>query len=67
MYGKVKNRGTSAAANVTVRAYHSLPGAGLTWPTDFVEMNPVGGLPIASIPANNALEPMSDSSSGNRT
>ena len=56
MYGKVKNRGTSAAANVTVRAYHSLPGAGLTWPTDFVEMNPVGGLPIASIPANNALE-----------
>jgi len=58
MYGKVKNRGTSAAANVTVRAYHSLPGAGLTWPTDFVEMTPVGGLPIASVPANNALELM---------
>jgi hypothetical protein len=56
MYGKVKNRGTSTANNVTVRAFHSLPGAGLTWPTDFVEMNPVGGLPIASIAANNAAE-----------
>ena len=54
MYAKVKNRGTSAANNVTVRAYHTKPGAGLTWPYDFVEMNPVGGLPIASIPANNA-------------
>ena len=32
---KVKNRGTCAAANVTVKGYHSLPGAGLTWPTDF--------------------------------
>ncbi len=56
MYGKVKNRGTSTANNVTVRAYHSLPGAGLTWPNDFVEMSPVGGLPIASVAANNAAE-----------
>jgi len=56
MYAKVKNRGTTDANNVTVRAYHSLPGAGLTWPTDFVEMNPVGGLPIANIAANNAAE-----------
>src|SRR5688500_186416 len=56
MYGKVKNRGTLAAANVTVRAYHSLPGAGLTWPTDFVEMSPVGGLNIANIGANNTQE-----------
>lgn len=56
MYGKVKNRGTSTANNVTVRAFHSLPGAGLTWPNDFVEMNPIGGLPIASIAANNAAE-----------
>ncbi len=53
MYAKVKNRGTSVANNVTVRAYHTKPGAGLTWPYDFVEMNPVSGLPIASIPANN--------------
>lgn len=56
MYGRVKNRGTSTANNVTVRAFHSLPGAGLTWPNDFVEMNPIGGLPIASIAANNAEE-----------
>lgn len=56
MYAKVKNRGTSVANNVTVRAYHTKPGAGLTWPYDFVEMNPVGGLPIASIPANSAGE-----------
>ncbi|HEY7557440.1 MAG TPA: hypothetical protein VIH18_21780 [Candidatus Binatia bacterium] len=56
IYGKVKNRGTTTANNVTVRAYHSLPGAGLIWPTDFVEMSPVGGLPIASIAANSAAE-----------
>jgi zinc metalloprotease ZmpB len=53
MYGKVKNRGTSAATNVTVRSYHSLPGAGLTWPNDFAEMSPVGGLSVPSIGANN--------------
>ena len=56
IYGKVKNRGTTTANNVTVRAYHSLPSAGLTWPNDFVEMSPVGGLPIASIAANSAAE-----------
>lgn len=56
MYGKVKNRGTTAANSVTVRAYHTKPGAGLTWPYDFVEMSPIGGLPIASIPANSAGE-----------
>lgn len=39
---------------MTVRAYHSKPGAGLTWPDDFEEMSPVGGLPIASIAANSA-------------
>lgn len=48
-YGKVKNRGTSAANRVTVRAYHTLPGAGLTWPSDFIEMAPAGGLTMASI------------------
>ncbi|MGY4829266.1 hypothetical protein ACVNIS_11860 [Sphaerotilaceae bacterium SBD11-9] len=56
MYCKVKNRGTSAANNVTVRGYHTLPGAGLTWPTDFTEMGPAGGLPIASVAANNGGE-----------
>lgn len=56
MYGKIKNRGTSTANNVTVRAFHSKPGAGLTWPNDFDEMSPVGGLSIASIAANSAAE-----------
>jgi hypothetical protein len=56
MYGKVKNRGPLNANNVTVRAYHSLPGAGLVWPNDFVEMNPIGGLPIVSVAGNNAAE-----------
>ena len=35
MYVKVKNRGTTAASNVTVNGFHCLPGAGLTWPNDF--------------------------------
>jgi hypothetical protein len=56
MYCKVKNRGTLSAANVTVRAYHSLPGAGLTWPNDFVEMTPNGGLVAASIGPNSTQE-----------
>lgn len=41
---------------MTVRAYHSLPGAGLSWPADFVEMSPAGGLTIPSIGANNTQE-----------
>jgi hypothetical protein len=57
VYGKVKNRGTVAANNVNVRAFHSLPGAGLTWPTDFVEMSPIGGLTIPSIAPGSAAEP----------
>ncbi len=56
MYGKIKNRGTSTANNVTVRAFHTLPGAGLTWPNDFVEMSPLGGRTIASIAPNNTAE-----------
>jgi zinc metalloprotease ZmpB len=53
---KVKNRGTTDANNVTVRAYHCLPGAGLTWPTDFTEMIPTGGITLPIIHANNADE-----------
>ena len=56
LYCKVKNRGTTTANNVTVRAYHTLPGAGLTWPVDFDEMGPAGGLPIASIGADDSEE-----------
>jgi zinc metalloprotease ZmpB len=55
-YVKIKNRGTLAAANVTVKGYHSLPGAGLTWPDDFTAMDPASGLVAASVAANSAAE-----------
>lgn len=54
MYVKIKNRGTAAAANVVAKGFHCLPGAGLTWPTDFTSMNPAVGLPVASVGANNS-------------
>lgn len=57
-YVKVKNRGTTAASNLVVKGYHCLPGAGLTWPTDFVQMTPLAGLPVASLGANNTEEVM---------
>ncbi|MBC7774158.1 MAG: hypothetical protein H7246_01865 [Phycisphaerae bacterium] len=41
-YVKVKNRGGQIANNVTVRGFHCLPGAGLTWPNDFEEMTYTG-------------------------
>jgi hypothetical protein len=56
MYVKVKNRGTTASGVVTVKGYHCLPGAGLTWPTDFTAMAPSSGLSTASIAANNIAE-----------
>lgn len=56
MYVKVKNRGTSAAGTVTVKGYHCLPGAGLTWPTDFTAMSPAAGLSVAGIGPNNSQE-----------
>jgi zinc metalloprotease ZmpB len=56
MYVKVKNRGTSAASNVRVKGYHCLPGAGLTWPVDFVQMQPLAGLAVASLGPNSGEE-----------
>ena len=47
MYLKIKNRGTAAAANVVAKGFHCLPGAGLTWPTDFTSRSPAAGLPVA--------------------
>ena len=41
---------------MVVKGYYCLPGAGLTWPTDFVQMTPLVGIPIASIGANNTEE-----------
>lgn len=54
-YAKVKNRGTTNA-NGTVKLYHCLPGAGLTWPTDFVQAEPLAGLPTGNVQANNGNE-----------
>jgi hypothetical protein len=54
-YVKVKNRGTTNASG-TVKLYHSLPGAGLTWPTDFVQAGPAAGLPTGTVLANNGNE-----------
>ena len=55
-YVKIKNRGTQAASNITVRGFHTLPGAGLTWPGDFAEFSPTGGLNVASLAANSSEE-----------
>jgi hypothetical protein len=54
-YVKVKNRGTTDASG-TVKVYHCKPGAGLTWPTDFVQADPVAGLPATNVLANNGNE-----------
>ena len=56
MWGKIKNRGTQQAHNVNVRCYHSLPGAGLTWPDDFTEMSPAGGLDLPNISPDSSEE-----------
>ena len=55
-YVKIKNRGTQTATGITVRGFHTLPGAGLSWPGDFVEFSPLGGLPVASLGANSSEE-----------
>jgi hypothetical protein len=54
-YVKVKNRGTTDASG-TIKVYHCLPGAGLTWPTDFVQAGPPDGLPTGNVLANNGNE-----------
>lgn len=56
MYAKVKNRGTTDAVNVTVKGFHSLPGAGLTWPIDFTSMAPAAGLVAPNVAAASAAE-----------
>ena len=54
-YVRVKNRGTSDATG-TVKVYHCLPGAGLTWPTDFVQAGPPAGLSTGNMQASNGNE-----------
>ena len=56
LYVKVKNRGTTAAASVVVKGFHTLPGAGLTWPMDFTSMSPASGVTVPSIAASNSEE-----------
>ena len=46
-YVKIKNRGTQLATNVTVRAFHCRPSAGLVYPDDWQPMT------IAQLPAQN--------------
>ena len=54
-YVKVKNRGTTDASGI-VKVYHCKPGAGLTWPTDFVQAEPLAGLPTGTVLAHNGNE-----------
>lgn len=54
-YVKVKNRGTSTATNVVVRAFHTKPGAGLLWPTDF-EAFTTAQINVGSVGPNNTDE-----------
>jgi hypothetical protein len=56
-YVRVKNRGTTNA-NGTVRVFHCKPGAGLTWPADFVQAEPLAGLPTGTVLANNGNSPV---------
>jgi hypothetical protein len=37
-YVRIKNRGTASATNVVVKAFHALPGVGLTFPVDWTPM-----------------------------
>ena len=54
-YVKIKNRGTQAATNVTVRAFHCRPSAGLTYPDDWQPMT-TAQLTAANVPPNSAAE-----------
>lgn len=54
-YVKVKNRGTINATG-TVKLYHCKPGAGLVWPTDFEQVEPIAGISTGNVQANNGNE-----------
>jgi hypothetical protein len=54
-YVKVKNRGTQRAHNVVVHGFHSKPGAGLTWPTDFAAFT-TPPIFIGTVNGNNTQE-----------
>lgn len=54
-YAKIVNRGTETANNVKVRGYHTRPGAGLIWPTDF-EPFTTAEINVAALRPNNTEE-----------
>ncbi len=51
LYTRVKNRGTDAAGSgpVTVHAFNSDPGIGLTWPDDWSEMSAATAVPVTNV------------------
>lgn len=54
-YVKIKNRGTQTANNVVVKGYHTKPGAGLLWPSDF-EAFTTATINVGTLAANNGQE-----------
>jgi hypothetical protein len=54
-YVKIKNRGTQNASNIVVRGFHTKPGAGLLWPTDF-EAFTTAQINAGSVGPNNSEE-----------
>ncbi|MCW2541530.1 MAG: hypothetical protein JWN95_3255 [Frankiales bacterium] len=56
-YVKIKNRGTQAATNVVVKAFHANPAAGLSYPNDWIPMT-TAQLSAANIAPNNSGEVM---------
>ncbi|MDQ3952049.1 MAG: hypothetical protein M3279_03640 [Actinomycetota bacterium] len=54
-YVRIKNRGTQTANDVVVRAYHTRPGAGLSWPADFEALT-TPQLPAGTLAPNNTEE-----------
>lgn len=54
-YVKIKNRGTTEADNVVVKAFHCKPLAGLVWPDDLQPMT-TPELSAGTLQANNAEE-----------
>lgn len=54
-YVKIRNRGTQAATNVIVKAYHAKPGMGLVYPNDWQPMT-TAQLPAANVPPNSSAE-----------
>ena len=55
MYVRIKNRGTQTATGVKVRGYHTKPGAGLSWPTDFEALT-TAEIAVGTVGPNNTEE-----------